>query len=98
MMVVPWNCSMCEFREDGAGVPSIKLFAWNNSGELVQAGDAEQRSDELIRTVNLDGRAGRLETREHTQHEASRSRINARRPRHVYDQHLVRCGPVLQLF
>src|SRR5437899_1864474 len=97
MMVVPWNCSMSEFREDGGGVPSIKLFARNNAGDLAQARDPEQGTDELVRPANLNRGAGLPELREHLQHNAARGKINARRSRHVDDQHLVRYGPVLQL-
>src|SRR5947209_10948866 len=98
MMVVPWNCSMSEFREDGAGLPSIKLFARNNAGDPAQPRDPEQGTDELVRAANLNRGAGLLELREHVQHEAGCDKINARRLRHVDDQHLVRYGPVLQLF
>src|SRR5439155_1327422 len=54
MMVVPWNCSMSEFREDGAEAPAIKLFARNNTCNPVQADDAEQGADPLIRAANLN--------------------------------------------
>src|SRR5437867_1987085 len=90
MMVVPWNCSMSELREDGAGAPSIKLFARNNAGDPAQPRDPEQGTDELVRAANLNRGAGLLELREHVQHEAGCDKINARRLRHVDDQHLVR--------
>ncbi len=54
---------MSELREDGAGAPSIKLFARNNAGDPAQARDPEQGTDELVRTANLNRHAGLLERR-----------------------------------
>src|SRR5213594_4606665 len=67
IMVVPWNCSISGFSEDGAGVSSIKLFARNNAGDLAQARDPEQGTDELVRPANLNRGAGLPELREHVQ-------------------------------
>src|SRR5258706_2328869 len=98
IMVVPWNCSMSGSKEDGAGAASIKLFARNNSGDPVQARQTEQRADQLVRSANMNRGAALPERRQQLQPYAGRHDINARRSRHIDDQHLVRTGPVLQLF
>src|SRR5260221_1632716 len=98
IMVVPWNCSMSGSKEGRAGAASIKLFARNNSGDPVQARQTEQRADQLVRSANMNRGSGLLERRQHLQHEAGRHHINARRSQHIDDRHLVRIGPVLNLF
>src|SRR5258708_3409731 len=97
-MVVPRNCSMSELMEDGAGAPSIKLFARNNPGDPAQAHDPEQGADELVRPATMNRNAGLLERRYHLQHNAGRGKVTARRSRHVDDKLLVRTGPVFKLF